>query len=245
MFDAPPPQSFRLFIALTIPEDIKTEIEKAQADLRRALPKECVRWTKREQFHLTLKFLGNVDAQRFEPLVDAMRGACQGFGALELRAEGIGLFPDLRLPRVVWAGVRTPRQFDALCAPEPQGKSGPLTPALSPSEGERGNRQQVSGEPRFMESGQREQLPRLQRAVEAATRGFSAEESSERFTGHVTLGRIKSIKRPETEVLAKLAAGLAARFFGAWTADKIEIIRSQLSPDGARHTTLATIPLSV
>ena len=119
MSDALPPETLRLFIALTVPEDVKTEIEKAQAALRRALPEGRVRWTKREQLHLTLKFLGNVDAQRFEPLVDAMRGACQGFGALELRAEGIGFFPDLRLPRVVWAGVRTPRQFDALCAPEP------------------------------------------------------------------------------------------------------------------------------
>jgi ceramide glucosyltransferase len=47
-------------------------------------------------------------------------------------------------------GERTSRPFDALCGPEPKGQDGPLTPALSPSEGERGNRRQVSGEPRFM-----------------------------------------------------------------------------------------------
>jgi 2'-5' RNA ligase len=198
MSDAPPAQAFRLFIALTIPEEVKSEIEKAQAELRRTLPKGGVRWTRREQFHLTLKFLGNVEAQRVEPLADAVRGACQGFGTLDLRAERIGFFPDLRSPRVVWAGVRD----------------------------------------------QREQLPRLQSVVEAATRNFSAEDSSEKFTGHVTLGRIKTIRRPETEILARLAGGLATRFFGAWTADKIEIIRSQLSPDGAGYTTLATIPLA-
>jgi hypothetical protein len=43
---------------------------------------------------------------------------------------------------------RTPRHSDALCAPEPQ--DGPLTPALSPSEGERENRRQLCGKPRFM-----------------------------------------------------------------------------------------------
>jgi hypothetical protein len=43
---------------------------------------------------------------------------------------------------------RPPRPLDALCAPEPPGKDGPLTPALSPSEGERENRRQVSS--RFM-----------------------------------------------------------------------------------------------
>jgi ceramide glucosyltransferase len=47
-------------------------------------------------------------------------------------------------------GQRTSRPFDALCGPEPKGQNGPLTPALSPSEEERGNRRQFSGEPRFM-----------------------------------------------------------------------------------------------
>jgi transcription-repair coupling factor len=54
--------------------------------------------------------------------------------------------------------ARTPGQIDALCAPEPQDKSGPLTPALSPSEGERGNRRQLFGEPRFMGRENRRQL---------------------------------------------------------------------------------------
>ncbi len=45
------------------------------------------------------------------------------------------------------SGESPPRPFDALCAHEPQ--AGPLTPALSPSEGERGNHRQISGEPRF------------------------------------------------------------------------------------------------
>jgi nucleoside-diphosphate-sugar epimerase len=43
-----------------------------------------------------------------------------------------------------------PRPTDALCAPETAGKDGPLTPALSPSEGERGNTRQLSGNPRLM-----------------------------------------------------------------------------------------------
>jgi len=47
-------------------------------------------------------------------------------------------------------GERAHRPFDALCGPEPKGQNGPLTPALSPSEGQRGNRRQLSGEPRFM-----------------------------------------------------------------------------------------------
>ena len=72
MPDAPAPETFRLFIAVTVPEEVKSEIEKTQTELRRALPKESVRWTKRDQFHLTLRFLGNVDAQRVGPLIEAL-----------------------------------------------------------------------------------------------------------------------------------------------------------------------------
>jgi len=198
MPDAPAPEPFRLFVAVTVPEDIKTEIEKTQAVLRRALPKECVRWTKREQFHLTLRFLGNVDSDRVGPLTEAVRAACRGFAALELRAEQVGFFPDLHRPRVAWVGVKDSRQ----------------------------------------------QLPLVQRTIEAATRDYTAEETKERFTGHVTLGRIKGLRHAEAEALAGLATGLATQFFGAWTANKVELIRSQLSPEGARHTTLAAIPLA-
>ena len=75
MSDALPPETLRLFIALTVPEDVKTEIEKAQAALRRALPEGRVRWTKREQLHLTLKFLGDVHERE---IMEVCRAVEQG-----------------------------------------------------------------------------------------------------------------------------------------------------------------------
>jgi RNA 2',3'-cyclic 3'-phosphodiesterase len=198
MPDAPTPEPFRLFIAVTIPEEIKAEIEQAQLGLRRALPKECVRWTKREQFHLTLKFLGNVGADRVAALIEALRGICQDFMPLDLRAEGMGFFPDARRPRVVWVGVND----------------------------------------------RREQLARVQRAVETATRDYTEEESTERYAGHVTLGRIKGLRRSEADALARCAADRKTHFFGAWTADHVDLFRSQLSPNGAQHTVLAAIPMT-
>src|SRR5207249_100197 len=101
----PVPKALRLFIAVTIPEKVKTEIEKAQSELRRSVPSARARWTTREQFHLTLRFLGSVESERIDALTEAVRGACQGFAALELRAERIGFFPGPRRPRVVWAGI--------------------------------------------------------------------------------------------------------------------------------------------
>ena len=99
------PLHFRLFIALTIPDEIKAGIEKAQEEMRRALPEGRIRWIRREQFHLTLRFLGEVDAERVQPLIDAVRGACNGFAPLSLCSERVGFFPDGRFPRVLWVGV--------------------------------------------------------------------------------------------------------------------------------------------
>jgi 2'-5' RNA ligase len=191
------PDHFRLFIAIPVPETIKAEMEKAQGELRRALPERCARWTRQEQFHLTLKFLGNVEANRIEALKASVRGACQGFTALHLRAERLGCFPDLRFPRVVWAWVHD----------------------------------------------HAEQLPRLQKAIEIETRDFTTETPEARFTGHVTLARTRSIKRRDAEVMAKLVNGMIERVFGDWTADEIAIMRSEITPKGAHHTLIGTIPL--
>ncbi len=188
---------YRLFVALTLPEAVKAEVERAQGELRRALEDARVSWTRVEQFHLTLRFLGNVEAARVEGLAQAVREVCSGFVPLRLRAEQLGCFPSPRAPRVIWAGV-------------------------TDSAGD---------------------LPRLHGAVERACAGFSAEPPAERFSGHVTLGRIKSIGRTEAEALAGLLRAMAGRFFGQWTSQHIEVMRSELSPQGAHHTVLAQVPL--
>jgi 2'-5' RNA ligase len=99
------PKTLRLFVAMSPPEDVKDRIEKAQDQLRRATPGKIVRWIKRDQFHLTLKFLGNVAEPRVGELIEALRAGCTHFAPFCLRAEGIGFFPGARVPRVLWAGV--------------------------------------------------------------------------------------------------------------------------------------------
>jgi 2'-5' RNA ligase len=67
--------------------------------------------------------------------------------------------------------------------------------------------------------------------------------SQEAFVGHITLGRIQRIRHSESEVLSKATADLADLFFGEWTANHVELIRSELSSNGSRYSTLAEIPL--
>jgi len=107
------PDVIRAFIALPIPEAVKDEIERVQVELRRVLPEKLVRWTKREQFHLTLKFLGDVEACRVKELTEALREACSGFPALKLRAERVDCFPQPRFPRVAWVWVHD--ETEQLC----------------------------------------------------------------------------------------------------------------------------------
>jgi 2'-5' RNA ligase len=191
-------EKFRLFVAVRLPESVKSELSRAQAELRDALPPGAVRWTKPEQCHLTLKFLGDVDAPRVGELCSSIRKACHGFPAVHLRAERIGFFPHPRHPRVIWAWVHDLAEC----------------------------------------------LPLLQQAVDVVVEDFTDEIREKTFTGHVTLGRCRNIKRAEAEILSNLAMRMADRVFGEWTADRIELIRSELSPGGSRHSSLATIELA-
>jgi len=95
----------RLFVAVSVPDNVKDAMAAAQAEFRRALPGNAVRWTSRSQFHLTLKFLGNVEPESVQRLTDGLGGACADFAPLRLRAQGVGFFPNARSPRVLWAGV--------------------------------------------------------------------------------------------------------------------------------------------
>src|SRR5215831_5376547 len=99
------PAHLRLFVAILLPETIKNSVEQAQAKLRQALTDVPVRWSRREQFHLTLRFLGQVEATLAPALTEALQVACQRFAPLRLRATRIGFFPNQRLPHIVWVGI--------------------------------------------------------------------------------------------------------------------------------------------
>lgn len=102
----PEPSVLRLFVALAVPDAVKASLGEVQRELAEALPVESTGWTRSDAMHLTLRFLGDVEAARVPDLECALREALGGFGAFDVVCEGLGCFPDLRFPRVVWAGVR-------------------------------------------------------------------------------------------------------------------------------------------
>ncbi len=93
----------RLFVAVRIAPDVADRICRAQTDLEPLL--SGIRWIKRESLHLTLKFLGHVDDGRIDDIQAAVQAAVARLPRFNVSCRGLGAFPDIRRPRVFWAGL--------------------------------------------------------------------------------------------------------------------------------------------
>lgn len=96
-------ERFRCFLAVDVGEEIRREMARAKRRLERA--GGDVRWTRPEGVHATLKFLGDVEPTRVPSVVAAARAVSDSRRAFSLRACGIGGFPTLEHPRVLWVGL--------------------------------------------------------------------------------------------------------------------------------------------
>jgi 2'-5' RNA ligase len=167
----------RLFVAVWPPEDV--------LDAVAALPRPAVvgvRWTRRDQWHVTLRFLGEVEEAALADLAVAI-------GAVGLPSVRATLGPAVeRLnPRIVSVPVAG---LDGVGA-----------------------------------------------AVIEATAGFGKPPERRPFRGHLTLARLQGVRKWE------LADALGAPIDESWTVDALHVVRSHLSPKGARYETVAEVPL--
>jgi len=95
--------TIRSFVALTLPADIIAHAAGLQSALKaRGLR---LRWVKPQNLHLTLKFLGDIPAADAGDVGVAMQRASQGAAPLALAVQGMGVFPGIRRPRVLWIGL--------------------------------------------------------------------------------------------------------------------------------------------
>jgi len=85
-------------------------------------------------------------------------------------------------------------------------------------------------------------LTDLQLRVARALTPFAEKPGSEKFLPHATLGRFQKYRRHKTEKLLPRAAALGGQVFGEWPVADVGLFRSELSPDGARHTLVAVFP---
>ena len=98
------PEQLRLFVAVTLPAEARDAIARLIQGLR-AADLTGVRLVDPDGVHLTLKFLGNVDSTRVPTLTGALNAVGGDAAPFALHLHGVGVFPDRRSPRVLWAGV--------------------------------------------------------------------------------------------------------------------------------------------
>ena len=103
----------RAFIAVEIPLEIREAVCKATLSLHQGAG-SSVRWVPRENMHLTLKFLGDVSAANVEMLSQMLHAEAGLFHCFDLRVGGLGSFPNLKRPRVIYIGIQAPPALEAL-----------------------------------------------------------------------------------------------------------------------------------
>lgn len=96
----------RAFVAVRMNAQVEDSIAHFIAQARAF--GDGIGWTPPDKLHATLKFLGAaVDPERLVPLVEALARVAPATAAFEIRARGTGVFPNLRRPRVIWAGLES------------------------------------------------------------------------------------------------------------------------------------------
>jgi len=97
----------RLFAALPVPDAIAERLEPLSVDIYGA------RWRRRDHYHITLCFFGEVDGEQAEALADALEQVRAP--ALELQLDGVGWF-GRREPRALYARIAKNEELDAVAA---------------------------------------------------------------------------------------------------------------------------------
>lgn len=93
----------RAFIAVDLDDPVIETICNVVEILKPRITE--IRWLRKENLHLTLKFLGNIAESQVEPIAAALRHPVGLFSPCTISAKGLGVFPDFRRPKILWVGL--------------------------------------------------------------------------------------------------------------------------------------------
>lgn len=101
----------RTFVAIDLPDRVQSCLKNISEDLQSNLESIPIRWVPVENIHMTLKFLGDVSINNIELLKKMLRSEAQAHSSFEIGIGGIGAYPKIRRPRVIWTGVEAPSEL--------------------------------------------------------------------------------------------------------------------------------------
>lgn len=105
---------YRSFIALELSNEIHQQLERVIAELKAMAPQHAVRWVSATNIHLTLKFLGDVSTSNLEVLKKMIMVESSLYAPFDISVGGLGAFPSIHRPHVIWVGVSAPETLTAL-----------------------------------------------------------------------------------------------------------------------------------
>ena len=101
---APPPaKPLRLFVAADVPDDVKADLAAFLEPFRDRVP--GAGWTRRDGWHVTLRFLGSTWPRQVEAVRTAVEKAAAAISPFETSLTEVGAFPSERRARVLWVGL--------------------------------------------------------------------------------------------------------------------------------------------
>jgi 2'-5' RNA ligase len=189
----------RVFVALDLTPNDKVRLTDTITHLQQSIA-SGVRWVDPQGIHLTLKFLGNIDAGLVDGVQQAMSRASRDSRRFGLSLSELGVFPNDREPRVLWAGV----------------------------------------------SGDLDSLGTIQMRVEEELSQLGFPRERRPFSPHLTLGRVRDgVSTNQRNHVGRTMSSTPLPPGDVWEVTEIHLIRSTLTPQGARYTSMGSQPLGV
>ncbi|MBL8889514.1 MAG: RNA 2',3'-cyclic phosphodiesterase [Planctomycetaceae bacterium] len=210
----------RSFICVEISGEIRRNLQRMQQRLGRSpafVSAEGVRWVAPDQLHLTLCFLGEIQWNQTHQVAQIATQVLQSQSRVTFSCEGLGAFPNLERPRVLWAGIRE----------------------ISP-----GKKRSPSADDVAAES--MPECPRFTWMAAALNQAFVEQRfypDTKPWTPHVTLARFGGAKNERTISLAEEFESFEEHEFGLQAVHELKLMSSERSQAGPVYRPIATIPL--
>jgi len=192
----------RSFVAVELPEPILEAVGQLSGRLRASGARAT--WVKPENMHLTLRFLGEVDEDNINRLKAILSDSYRGMSPFTLSVRGVGAFPNMRRPSVVWVGAVEARE-------------------AARSQVELGNERVLGNE-------RAQAIETAYLAAESAARAIGLAPEEKAFHPHLTLARIRDAREaPPLVACLERERDFCA---GDFTVHSVSLFSSRLTPHG-------------
>jgi 2'-5' RNA ligase len=98
-------ETIRTFIAVDFPLEIKEKITEITAFFQTKLLPAQIKWVDPEHMHLTLKFMGETPLDKLVQIKQSIHQVVSGFPSFKIEIKALGMYPNIKRPRVIWLGI--------------------------------------------------------------------------------------------------------------------------------------------